>query len=71
MSFCVLGTGGFLPERVITNDELSTMVETSDAWITQRVGVKERHVCTTESNTDMAVHAAPWKPPISLPRSWI
>ncbi|MCI8385084.1 MAG: ketoacyl-ACP synthase III [Acutalibacter sp.] len=58
MSFCVLGTGGFLPERVITNDELSTMVETSDAWITQRVGVKERHVCTTESNTDMAVQAA-------------
>lgn len=58
MSFQILGTGSFVPERILTNDQLSTMVETSDAWITQRVGVKERHVCVTESNTDMAVHAA-------------
>lgn len=58
MSFRILGTGSFLPERVVTNDELSTMVETSDAWITQRVGVKKRHVCTTESNVDMAAQAA-------------
>lgn len=58
MSFRILGTGSFLPERVVTNDELSNLVDTSDAWITQRVGVKERHVCTTESNTDMAARAA-------------
>lgn len=58
MSFQILGTGGFLPEKVITNEELSKMVDTSDEWITKRVGVKERHVCTTESNTDMAAKAA-------------
>ena len=58
MSFQILGTGSFLPEKVITNEELSKMVDTSDEWITKRVGVKERHVCTTESNTDMAAKAA-------------
>lgn len=58
MSFRILGTGSFLPERVVTNDELSAMVDTSDAWITQRVGVKERHVCTRETNVDMAAEAA-------------
>ncbi len=58
MSFKILGTGSFLPERVVTNDDLSHMVETSDQWITQRVGVKERHVCTTESATDLGTEAA-------------
>ncbi len=58
MSFVILGTGSFLPERIVTIEDLSHMVETSDEWITQRVGVKERHVCTTETNTDMAVEAA-------------
>ena len=58
MSFQILGTGSFLPEKVITNEDLSRMVDTSDEWITKRVGVKERHVCTTESNTDMAAKAA-------------
>ena len=48
MSFRILGTGSFAPEKIVTNDDLSTMVETSDEWITKRVGVKERHVCTTE-----------------------
>ena len=58
MSFIVLGTGRCVPERVVTNDELSQMVETSDEWITQRVGVKERHVCTTETAADLAYAAA-------------
>ena len=58
MSFQILGTGSFAPEKIVTNDDLSTMVETSDEWITKRVGVKERHVCTTETNTDMGVAAA-------------
>lgn len=34
MSFQILGTGSFLPEKVITNEELSRMVDTSDEWIT-------------------------------------
>ena len=58
MSFRILGTGGFVPERIVTNDDLSKMVETSDEWITQRVGVRQRHVCTTESTADLGVEAA-------------
>ena len=58
MSFQILGTGSFAPEKVLTNEDLSHMVETSDEWITKRVGVKQRHVCTTETATDMGVEAA-------------
>lgn len=58
MSFSILGTGHYVPPRVVKNEELSRYVETSDAWITQRVGVKERHVCTTETTSDLAYEAA-------------
>lgn len=58
MSFKILGTGHYMPERVVTNDELSTMVETSDEWIAQRVGIRERRVCTTETAADLAFNAA-------------
>ncbi len=58
MSFKVLGTGRCVPERVVTNEELSNMVETSDEWIMQRVGIKERHVCTSETATELAHRAA-------------
>ena len=44
MSFTILGTGKAVPEYVMTNDELSTMVETNDEWITTRTGIKERHI---------------------------
>jgi len=42
----------------VTNDEISTIVETSDEWIAQRVGVRERHVCTTETAAELAYKAA-------------
>ena len=58
MSFTVLGTGSYAPPRVVTNDELSTFLDTSDEWISQRVGVRQRHVCTTEAAADLAVEAA-------------
>ena len=58
MSFKILGTGSCLPQRAVTNEELSEILDTSDEWIQQRVGIKERHVCTTESTTDIAVGAA-------------
>ena len=58
MSFCILGTGSFVPQRVVTNEDLSHMVETSDEWIVKRVGVKERRVCTTETVTDLGVEAS-------------
>ena len=44
MSIRILGTGFYVPERIVTNDELSQYVETNDEWIVQRVGVHERHV---------------------------
>ena len=58
MSFAILGTGSYVPPRVVTNDELSTFLDTSDEWITQRVGVRERHVCVTETTADLAEQAA-------------
>lgn len=58
MSFSVMGTGSYLPERVVSNDELSTFLDTSDEWISQRVGIRTRHVSTTEPASDMALRAA-------------
>ena len=40
----ITGVGAFLPEYRLTNDELSTMVETSDEWIMQRIGIRERRI---------------------------
>jgi 3-oxoacyl-[acyl-carrier-protein] synthase-3 len=55
----VRGVGSYLPERIITNDELSKTIDTSDEWIQQRVGIKQRHVAADgEFTSDLAVHAA-------------
>jgi len=40
-----VGTGSYLPERVLTNEELSASVDTTDEWITTRTGIRERHIC--------------------------
>ncbi len=58
MSFRILGTGMYVPEKIVTNDDLSQLVETDDAWITQRVGVKRRHLSQTQTAADMATIAA-------------
>jgi len=58
MSFRVLGTGSCLPQRSVSNDELAQTLDTSDEWITQRVGTSERRVCTTETTADLALGAA-------------
>jgi len=58
MSFKILGTGRYVPSRVVTNDELSAIVDTSDEWISQRVGTRQRHVCTSESTAELACGAA-------------
>ena len=44
----ITGIGGYVPDYVLTNDELSRMVDTSDEWITTRVGIKERRILTEE-----------------------
>src|SRR5260370_39446491 len=55
----IIGTGGYAPERVITNAELEKTVNTSDAWITERTGIKERRQAAEgELTSDMAVKAA-------------
>jgi len=58
MSFKILGTGSCLPQRSVTNEDLSELLDTSDEWITQRVGISERRICTTETTTDLSVGAA-------------
>ena len=40
----IVGTGSYVPEKVLTNDDLSRMVDTSDEWITTRTGIKERRI---------------------------
>lgn len=55
----ILGTGGFLPERVVTNAELALRVDTSDEWIVSRTGIRERRiVAATETTCDLAEQAA-------------
>jgi 3-oxoacyl-[acyl-carrier-protein] synthase-3 len=55
----VLGAGGYLPEKVLTNDDLSRMVDTSDEWIRQRTGIRERHIAADgEFTSDLALYAA-------------
>ena len=55
----VLGCGSYLPSRVVTNDELAKTVETSDDWIVQRTGIRQRHVAAQgELTSDMAIQAA-------------
>lgn len=58
MSFKIIGTGSYVPDNIVTNDMLSQMVDTSDEWITRRVGVKERRISTGETTADMAIEAA-------------
>jgi|UniRef100_UPI00404A9FC3 3-oxoacyl-[acyl-carrier-protein] synthase III len=58
-STVILGTGSYTPKRVLTNDELSKQVETSDEWIRTRSGIRERRIAGPgESTSDMAVFAA-------------
>jgi 3-oxoacyl-[acyl-carrier-protein] synthase-3 len=59
MRSVVLGCGGYLPARVVTNAELARTVDTSDEWIVQRTGIRERHIAATgELTSDLALHAA-------------
>ena len=53
------GVGGYLPERVLTNDELARTLETSDAWITERTGIRQRHIAgAKETAAFMGTEAA-------------
>lgn len=57
----IMGFGGYVPERVVTNDEWAARVDTSDEWITQRTGIKRRRFAADDQATlDLAVEAS-WK----------
>lgn len=58
MSFSIIGTGSAVPLCIKTNDDLSKIVETSDEWIVSKTGIKQRHIITSESLTDLALSAA-------------
>ena len=58
MKFNILGTGSYLPPTVLTNEDLSHMVETDDEWITKRVGIKERRIAADETTSMMGTKAA-------------
>jgi len=54
----ILATGSVLPEKVVTNADLSEFLDTSDEWIVPRTGIHSRHVSTTEEIEDMGTEAA-------------
>ena len=55
----IAGTGRYVPERILSNKDLEDMVDTSDEWIIQRTGIRERHIAAeNESTSDLALQAA-------------
>lgn len=57
-SAIITGTGSYLPERRLTNDDLSKLVDTNDEWITQRTGIRERRIASdSESTATIATQA--------------
>lgn len=55
----IRGTGSYLPDRIMTNEDMSKLVDTSDEWIKERTGITERHVAAEDELTsDLAVEAA-------------
>ena len=58
MNTKIIGTGSYVPERVVTNDDLADMVDTSDEWIRTRTGIRKRHVSEGEGTAAMAAEAS-------------
>ena len=59
MRSVVLGCGSYLPNRILSNDDLARSVDTTDEWIVQRTGIRERHIAAPgEMTSDLALHAA-------------
>ena len=57
-AIAILGTGSYAPERILTNDELSTIVDTSNEWIFSRTGIRERHIAAKDETTAHLASAA-------------
>mgnify|MGYP001620002101 CR=1 FL=1 len=55
----IVGTGGYLPPRVVSNEELSKKLDTSDAWIRERTGIRQRHIADpSQTSSDLALQAS-------------
>ena len=55
----IVGTGSYLPPRIVTNDELAKRIDTSDAWIQERTGIKQRHIADeSQTSSDLALEAS-------------
>ena len=55
----IMGTGSYLPKKILTNADLESMVDTTDEWIFSRTGIRERHIAADgEFTSDLALHAA-------------
>lgn len=54
----IIGTGSYVPEHKVSNEDLSKFVDTSDAWISERTGIRERRITTSENTVDLAVKSA-------------
>jgi len=55
----IVGTGSYLPARVMTNDEFAKRLETSDAWIRERTGIRQRHIAgESQTSSDLALEAS-------------
>ena len=53
----IIGWGHYLPQKVVTNDDLAKIVETSDEWISTRTGIKTRHIVENETTSDLITKA--------------
>lgn len=58
MTARIAGVGAYVPETIVTNDDLAKIVETSDEWIGSRTGIRERRISTAEGTSDLAAGAA-------------
>lgn len=55
----IIGTGKYVPEKILTNSDLEKIVETNDEWIVSRTGIRERHIAAPhEATSDLAYEAA-------------
>lgn len=58
MTARITGIGAYVPQTIVTNDDLAKIVETSDEWISSRTGIRERRISTKEGTSDLAAEAA-------------
>lgn len=58
MTIRIIGTGSYLPENIVTNDDLAKIMDTSDEWIASRTGIRKRHLVKEETTAQMSAKAA-------------